>query len=54
LQISLSSTMDDWNRCGCETAMAEEKDCYSTVSMLARRRRLQRGRRTNGGSERND
>jgi hypothetical protein len=31
--------------------MAEEKDCYSTVSMLARRRRLQRGRRTNGGSE---
>jgi hypothetical protein len=26
LQISLSSEMDGWNRCGCKAAMAREKD----------------------------
>jgi hypothetical protein len=27
LQISYSSETDGWNRCGCEAAMAREKDC---------------------------
>jgi hypothetical protein len=26
LQISFSSATDDWNRCGCEAAMAREED----------------------------
>jgi hypothetical protein len=26
LQISFSSATDDWNRCGCESAMAREED----------------------------
>jgi hypothetical protein len=27
LQISFSYEMDGWNRCGCEAAIAREKDC---------------------------
>jgi hypothetical protein len=27
LRISFSSEIDGWNRCGCEAAMAREKDC---------------------------
>jgi hypothetical protein len=27
LLISFSSETDGWNRCGCEAAMAREKDC---------------------------
>jgi hypothetical protein len=27
LRISVSSATNDWNRCGCEAAMAREEDC---------------------------
>jgi hypothetical protein len=27
LRISFSSETDGWNRCGCEAAIAREKDC---------------------------
>jgi hypothetical protein len=45
LWISFSSGMDDWNRCGCEVAMAARKLCYNKELVWARRWRSRGGRR---------
>jgi hypothetical protein len=53
LRISLSSTTDNWNRCGCEAAMAGRRLLYKQGIRASEEMKIARRKKRNGGVMRN-